>query len=102
MVIRSINKSRSRGWIEIAAAILYCLSYGAVMRTRIMSRSYLSYKQVVYYVVDLVAGELIESMDEERRYFRTTAKGHEFLKAHERIQEIMPVNRRTHRMNIVL
>jgi predicted transcriptional regulator len=97
-VVRSIVKSRSRSWIEIAAAILYSTSHGAITRTRIMSTTYLSYEQTVYYLTDLLVGELIEPIEDDQKRFRTTEKGHEFLKAYERLQEITPANRRANNM----
>jgi|GEM_PF-5141818 len=60
-----------------------------------MSMVGLSFDQTKYYIADLLAGNLIEPIDEAQRHFRTTEKGHEFLSAYERIQEITPVNRRT-------
>ena len=63
-----------------------------------MSRTYLSYEQTVYYIADLLAGELIEPIDEDQRHFRTTGKGYEFLKAYERLQEMTPANRRANNM----
>jgi len=63
-----------------------------------MSRTYLSYEQTVYYIADLVVGELIEPIEDDQRRFRTTEKGREFLKAYERLQEITPANRRANNM----
>ena len=91
---RAIARLRSRCWTEITAAILYSAQDGPVTRTKIMYRAFLSYEQIRGYLSDLMAGGLIEPIDESQRLFRTTAKGNEFLRVYEKVQELIPANRR--------
>jgi predicted transcriptional regulator len=67
-----------------------------------MYRAFLSYEQIRGYISDLVAGELIEPIDESQRLFRTTSKGYEFLRIYEKVQELIPVNRRVNPRTITL
>jgi predicted transcriptional regulator len=95
-------RPRSRCWTEITAAILYSAQDGPVTRTKIMYRAFLSYEKVRCYISDLVAGELIEPIDESQRLFRTTSKGYEFLRVYEKVQELIPVNRRVNPRTVTL
>jgi predicted transcriptional regulator len=100
---RTIARPRSRCWTEISAAILYSARDGPVTRTKIMYRAFLSYEQIQCYISDLMTGELIEPIDESQRLFSTTSKGYEFLRVYEKVQELIPVNRRVNlRTNTLL
>ena len=90
----AIARQRSRCWTEITAAILYSAQDGPVTRTKIMYRAFLSYEQIRGYLSDLMAGELIEPVDESQRLFRTTSRGNEFLRVYEKVQELIPISRR--------
>ena len=87
-----IIRPRSRSWTEITAAILYSAQQGAVTKTKIMSKTFLSYEQTVRYLADLGTGDLVEALDQPPRHFRTTDKGCQFLKAYEMVQDLTPAN----------
>lgn len=74
------EKKSNRGKIEIMADIL-SLSTVGIKKTHIMYRANLSYEQILFYLNELMAKELIaQHASEGTTIYRTTEKGREFLK----------------------
>jgi predicted transcriptional regulator len=78
-------KNRSR--TEIAANILESANGGAT-KTKIMYKSFLSYSQLKEYLSVLIENNLIEGLDGTQTY-KTTEKGLNFLKMHNKIGELL-------------
>lgn len=88
------RRAKSRSWTEITAAILYTAAEGPVSKTKVMSRGFLSYEQTIRYLSELIEGELLLVMEGKTRYYRTSPKGHQFLRAYEMIQDLAPIGYR--------
>ena len=79
---------------EIIAQILKSAN-GRVRLTKIMYDAYLSHAITKEYLVLLIEKGLIEYLDGDRT-FETTEKGMEFLRIHDRVQELNPVTPTLH------
>jgi len=75
---------------EIIAQILESANGNRVRLTKIMYDVYLSHTITKEYLVLLIEKGLIEYFDGEKT-FKTTAKGMDFLRIHNRVQELNPV-----------
>ncbi len=75
---------------EIIAQILESANGNRVRLTKIMYDVYLSHTITKEYLVLLIEKGLIEYLDGEKT-FKTTAKGMDFLRIHNRVQELNPV-----------
>jgi predicted transcriptional regulator len=74
---------------EIIAQILESANGNRVRLTKIMYDVYLSHAMTREYLVLLIKKGLIEYLDGERT-FKTTDKGMNFLRIHNRVQELSP------------
>jgi predicted transcriptional regulator len=75
---------------EIIAQILRSANGNRVRLTKIMYDVYLSHTLTKEYLVLLIEKGLIDYMDGERT-FKTSDKGMNFLRIHNRVQELAPV-----------
>jgi len=75
---------------EIIAQILESASGNRIRLTKIMYDVYLSHSMTREYLVLLMKKGLIEYLDGERT-FKTTDKGMNFLRIHNRVQELSPL-----------
>jgi predicted transcriptional regulator len=75
---------------EIIAQILECANGESVRLTKIMYDGYLSHTVTKEYLGLLIEKGLIEYLDGERT-FKTTEKGMNFLRIHNRVQELSPL-----------
>lgn len=80
---------------EIIAQILKSANGNRVRLTKIMYDVYLSHITTKEYLVLLIEKGLIEYLDGDRT-FKTTEKGMEFLRIHDRVQELNPVTPTLH------
>jgi predicted transcriptional regulator len=71
---------------EITAQILESANGNGIRLSKIMYDGYLSYTVTKEYLGVLIEKGLIEYLDEERT-FKTTEKGMNFLRIHNRVQE---------------
>src|SRR5438132_3678228 len=85
---RAYMKYRDKN--EIIAQILESANGNRVRLTKIMYDVYLSHTITKEYLVLLIEKGLIEYLDGEKT-FKTTAKGMDFLRIHNRVQELNPV-----------
>jgi len=74
---------------EIIAQILESANGNRIRLTKIMYDVYLSHAMTREYLVLLIKKGLIEYLDGERT-FKTTDKGMNFLRIHNRVQELSP------------
>ena len=74
---------------EIIAQILESANGNRIRLTKIMYDVYLSHAMTREYLVLLIKKGLIEYLDGERT-FKTTEKGMNFLRIHNRVQELSP------------
>ena len=74
---------------EIIAQILESANGNRIGLTKIMYDVYLSHTTTREYLVLLIKRGLIEYLDGERT-FKTTEKGMNFLRIHNRVQELSP------------
>ena len=74
---------------EIIAQILESANGNRIRLTKIMYDVYLSHAVTREYVVLVIKKGLIEYLDGERT-FKTTDKGMNFLRIHNRVQELSP------------
>ena len=81
---------------EITAQILESANCNRVRLTKIMYDGYLSHTVTKEYLVLLIEQGLIEYLDEERT-FKTTEKGMNFLRIHNRVQELTPLTPNLHK-----
>ena len=77
---------------EIIAQILESANGNRIRLTNIMYDVYLSHTMTREYLVLLIKRGLIEYLDGERT-FKTTEKGMNFLRIHNRVQELSPLLR---------
>ena len=77
---------------EIIAQILESANGNRIGLTKIMYDVYLSHTTTREYLVLLIKRGLIEYLDGERT-FKTTEKGMNFLRIHNRVQELSPLLR---------
>jgi predicted transcriptional regulator len=77
---------RYRNKTEIAAEILQTCS-GGTTKTKIMYRAFLSYAQLMEYMMVLLENDLI-THDAQTRMYRTTDKGHRFIQLYNRLAEL--------------
>jgi predicted transcriptional regulator len=75
---------------EIIAQILESANGNRIRLTKIMYDVYLSHAMTREYLVLLIKRGLIEYLDGERT-FKTTDKGMNFLRIHNRVQELSPL-----------
>ena len=75
---------------EIIAQILESANGNRIGLTKIMYDVYLSHTTTREYLVLLIKRGLIEYLDGERT-FKTTEKGMNFLRIHNRVQELSPL-----------
>lgn len=81
-------KHRSKA--DIAAVILEAAVSGAVIKSKIYYRSYLTYSRLKGYMKLLIENRLIECFDyEDNTVYRTTDKGTSFLRAYKDIRELI-------------
>ena len=78
-------KYRSR--TDISAQILEAAN-GGVTKTKIMYKAFLSYAQLREYVMVLTENNLLD-YDKKTQTYKTTEKGHRFLKMYNQIDELM-------------
>ena len=76
---------------EIIAQILESANGNRIRLTKIMYDVYLSHAMTRDYLVLLIKKGLIEYLDGERT-FKTTEKGMNFLRIHNSLQELKPLN----------
>jgi predicted transcriptional regulator len=75
---------------DIAAVILESAASGAVTKSKIYYRSFLTYNRLKGYMKLLIENGLIECFDyEDNRLYRTTDKGISFLQAYNGIRELI-------------
>lgn len=74
-------KYRSR--TDIVSQMLEAASGGAT-KTKVMYKAYLSYAQLKEYLAVLSENGLLE-YDPADKHYRTTSKGHEFMKLHNKM-----------------
>ena len=83
------ERKNNRGKIEIMADVL-ALSTVGIKKTHIMYRANLSYEQILYYLKELQAKELIgQGIADGALVYRTTEKGREFLACYSRMSELI-------------
>ena len=83
------ERKNNRGKIEIMADVL-ALSTAGIKKTHIMYRANLSYEQILYYLKELQAKELIgQGIADGALVYRTTEKGREFLACYSRMSELI-------------
>jgi len=75
---------------EIIAQILESANGNRIGLTKIMYDVYLSHTMTREYLILLIKRGLIEYLDGERT-FKTTEKGMNFLRIHNRVQELSPL-----------
>ena len=75
---------------EIIAQILESANGNRIRLTKIMYDVYLSHAMTREYLVLLIKQGLLEYLDGERT-FKTTDKGMNFLRIHDRVQELSPL-----------
>jgi predicted transcriptional regulator len=75
---------------EIIAQILESANGNRIGLTKIMYDVYLSHGMTREYLVLLIKKGLIEYLDRERT-FKTTDKGMNFLRIHNKVQELSPL-----------
>jgi len=75
---------------EIIAQILESANGNSIRLTKIMYDVYLSHAMTREYLVLLIKKGLLEYLDGERT-FKTTDKGMNFLRIHNRVQELTPL-----------
>jgi predicted transcriptional regulator len=75
---------------EITAQILESAYGNGVRLSKMMCDRYLSYTVTKEYLGLLIEKGLMEYLDGERT-FRTTQKGVNFLRIHDRVQELTPI-----------
>jgi len=80
---------------EIIAQILESANGNRVRLMKIMYDVYLSHTMTKEYIVLLIEKGLIEDLDGERT-FKTTEKGMDFLRIHNRVKELNPPNSTLH------
>ena len=80
---------------EITAQILESANGNRVRLTKIMYDGYLSHTVTKEYLVLLIERGLIEYLDGERT-FKTTEKGINFLRIHNRVQQLGPLTTKLH------
>jgi len=80
---------------EIIGQILEIANGNRVRLTKIMYEVYLSHAMTKEYLALLIEKGLIEYLDGERT-FKTTEKGINFLRIHNRVQELNPVTMTLH------
>ena len=81
------NRSRT----EIVAMILDAANKGGETKTKIMYFAFLNHNQVKEYLSLLIENNLIEYLDGTHR-FKTTEKGLNLLKMHNKIRKLLPKN----------
>jgi predicted transcriptional regulator len=86
--MKILMKYRSR--TDISAQILDAAVGGGATKTKIMYKAFLSYTQLRDYLDILIANGLID-YDHSDQTFKTTEKGHKFLKLYIQIGELAPV-----------
>jgi predicted transcriptional regulator len=79
-------KHRSRS--EIIASILEVTNGNKARRTEIQYKTYLSYKLLREYLVQLLQCDLIEYIEGERT-FKTTPKGMQVLQTYNKMEELL-------------
>lgn len=80
---------------EIIAQILESANGNRVRLVKIMYDVYLSHTMTKEYIVLLMEKGLIEYLDGERT-FKSTEKGMDFLRIHNRVKELNPLNSTLH------
>ena len=83
-------KYRSRS--EIISSILEVTNGNMVRRTVIQFKTYLSYKLLTEYLVQLLQCDLIEYIEGERT-FKTTPKGMQVLQMYNKMDEMLVLTR---------
>jgi predicted transcriptional regulator len=83
-------KYRSRS--EIISSILEVTNGNMVRRTVIQFKTYLSYKLLTEYLVQLLQCDLIEYIEGERA-FKTTPKGMQVLQMYNKMDEMLVLTR---------
>ncbi len=78
---------RYRNRIDIIAQLLDAAST-PMTKTKMMYRAMLSYEQLKEYLVILAENDLI-AYDKPSRRFTTTAKGYQFIKRYEELNELI-------------
>jgi predicted transcriptional regulator len=93
MISRYIHRYRNR--IDIIAQLLDAAST-PVSKTKMMYRAMLSYEQLREYMLILAENDLI-AYDEPTRRFTTSAKGYQFLKRYDELNQLIePISEQYH------
>jgi predicted transcriptional regulator len=93
MISRYIHRYRNR--IDIIAQLLDAAST-PVSKTKMMYRAMLSYEQLRDYMLILAENDLI-AYDEPTRRFKTSAKGYQFLKRYDELNQLIgPISEHYH------
>ena len=87
--------SSYRSRMEIVAQILHAANGRGETRIKIMYKAFLSYSQLKEYLEILVEKELLEYNNKSQIY-RTTEKGHAYLKEYEKIGDYVNLKRGTY------
>jgi predicted transcriptional regulator len=83
------ERKNIRGKIEIIADVL-ALSTSGIRKTHIMYRANLSYKQILYYLNNLLGKGLIaQDVSDGALTYRTTEKGREYLACYSRMSKLI-------------
>jgi predicted transcriptional regulator len=85
MASKYIHRYRNR--IDIIAQLLDAAST-PITKTKIMYRAMLSYEQLKEYLVILAENDLI-AYDKASRRFTTTAKGYQFMKRYDELNQLI-------------
>ena len=81
---------KHRSKTDIVAVILESAASGAVTKSKIYYRSFLTYSRLKGYMKLLIENGLIECFEyEDNRVYRTTDKGRRFLQAYKGIRELI-------------
>ncbi len=85
MTSKYLHRYRNR--IDIIAQLLDSAST-PISKTKMMYRAMLSYEQLKEYLIILAENDLI-NYDEPNRSFTTTAKGYQFIKRYEELNDLI-------------
>jgi predicted transcriptional regulator len=90
-VIHSLIIMKYRSRTDIAAQILDAANGGST-KTKIMYKAFLSYAQLKEYLIVLVDNKLLD-YDESTQTYKTSNKGHKFLKVYDQMGEFVAAER---------
>ncbi len=82
---------RYRSRTELISQILEAATGSGITKTRLMYKAFLSYQQLKEYLRILIENGLIE-YDQPNQLYKTTDKGHKFLKIYNQLNEFVTAN----------